>query len=173
MQPMEWRSRFQRKETTTASRKTWDWKHTTVHALRNYTKKIGVSVSFCAQKTLHTLIQASGIDYSPLTPKEANEVNEGQWMPLLSAAKHLKVSHNNTITTELYIQSKDEPKAKWASILKAKEKPVVGINWRGNRKDASKKQKHTSQHLQKKQSRTIEGAFYEYKEELYTQRSKK
>ena len=87
----------------------------------NALKNEGISVSFCAQKKLHSLIQASGIDHSPLTPSQANEVHEGQWMPLLSTAKHLQVSPNNPRITEPYIQSKDELKAKWAGILGQKK----------------------------------------------------
>ena len=39
----------------------------------------GISVSLSAQPKLHSLIQASGIDQSPLTPEQANNISEGQW----------------------------------------------------------------------------------------------
>ena len=105
-------------------------------------KNEGTSVAFCAKKKLHSLIQSSGIDPSPLTPEQANKVIEGEWMPLLSAAKHLQVSPSNPIITEPYIQPKDELKMKWTDIFGAKEKPVIGINWRGNRKDANKQDRN-------------------------------
>ncbi|MDB4336061.1 hypothetical protein N9996_00555, partial [Synechococcus sp. AH-603-M21] len=97
-------------------------------ALRNK----GISVSLSAQTKLHSLIQASGIDPSPLTPKQANEVTEGRWIPLLSVPRHLKVSPENPIITEPYIKTTEELTAKWAGILGSKDNPVVGINWQGN-----------------------------------------
>ena len=45
-----------------------------VTALRNN----GISVSFCAQPKLHSLIKTTGIDPSPLTPQEASKVSDGQ-----------------------------------------------------------------------------------------------
>jgi tetratricopeptide (TPR) repeat protein len=93
-----------------------------------------IALSFCAPTKLHTLIQASGIDPSPLTPQQADEVAEGQWMPLLSVPKYLEVSPDNPVITEPYIKTTDELIANWASILVAEERPIVGINWQGNPK---------------------------------------
>ena len=101
-----------------------------VHTLRNS----GFNTLLCAQPSLHSLIQSSGIDTSPLTPTQANEIIEGQWISLLSVPRHLEVSPSNPIITEPYIKTTDELTAKWASILGAKENPVVGINWQGNPK---------------------------------------
>ena len=94
----------------------------------------GISVSFCAQPKLHSLIKASGIDPSPLTPQQANDVCEGQWIPLLSVPRHLKVSPKKPIITEPYIKTTDELNAKWAGILTDEQRPVIGINWQGNPK---------------------------------------
>ena len=99
-------------------------------ALRNE----GISVSFCAQPKLHSLIQTSGIDPSPLTPQQANEVCEGQWIPLLSVPRQLEVSPDNPVVTEPYIKTTDELNAKWAGMLSAEQLPIVGINWQGNPK---------------------------------------
>ena len=99
-------------------------------ALRNQ----GVSVSVCAQPKLHSLIKTSGIDPSPLTPQQANEVSEGQWIPLLSVPRHLGVSPDNPVVTEPYIKTTDELNAKWAGILSAEQLPIIGINWQGNPK---------------------------------------
>ena len=77
------------------------------------------TVSFCAQPKLHTLIQASAIDPSPLTPKQANQVSEGQWVPLLSVPRHLEVSPDNPVINEPYIKTTDELIAKWADTLEA------------------------------------------------------
>jgi Flp pilus assembly protein TadD len=92
----------------------------------------GVSVSFCAQPKLHTLIQVSGIDQSPLTPEQANAVTEGFWIPLLSIPRHLEVSPENPIITEPYIKTTDELSAKWQKIVSAEKRPIIGINWQGN-----------------------------------------
>ena len=100
------------------------------NALRNE----GISISFCAQSKLHTLIQASGIDPSPLTPQQANQVSEGQWIPLLSVPRQLEVSPDNPVVTEPYIKTTDELNAKWAGMLSAEQLPIVGINWQGNPK---------------------------------------
>ena len=40
-------------------------------------KQRGIRASLCAQPKLHSLIQASGIDASPLTPEQANQVTNG------------------------------------------------------------------------------------------------
>ena len=94
----------------------------------------GISVSLCAQKKLHLLIQASGIDPSPLTPEQAIQVTEGQWIPLLSVPKYLEISPDNPVITEPYIKTTDELHTKWAEILSAEQLPIVGINWQGNPK---------------------------------------
>ena len=101
-------------------------------------------VSFCAEQKLHALIQASGIDPSPLTPQQGNKFTDGQWIPLLSIPKLLKVSPNNPITTEPYIKSTDELNEKWGEILTERPIPTIGINWRGNRSDASKQSRNIS-----------------------------
>jgi len=99
-------------------------------ALRNE----GISVSLCAQPKLHSLIKTSGIDPLPLTPQQANQVSEGQWIPLLSVPRCLEVSPENPIITEPYIKTTDELDAKWAGILAVEQRPIVGINWQGNPK---------------------------------------
>ena len=99
-------------------------------ALRNR----GISVSFSAQPKLHSLIQASGIDPSPLTPQQANEIHDGQWIPLLSVPRHLEVSPKKPIITEPYIKTTDELINKWKGILLADKRPIIGINWQGNPK---------------------------------------
>ena len=97
-------------------------------------QKQGISISLCSPKKLHGLIQASGIDPSPLTPREANEFTEGQWTPLLSVPQSLDVSPENPIITAPYIKTTDELKSKWSGILAAEQRPIIGINWQGNPK---------------------------------------
>ena len=95
-------------------------------------KSRGASVSLCAPHKLHTLIQTSGIDPSPLTPQQANKISDGQWIPLLSVPKYLEVSPQNPIITEPYIKTTEELRAKWNDILSAEQRPIIGINWQGN-----------------------------------------
>ena len=95
-------------------------------------KQQGIHTSLCAQPKLHSLIQASGIDTSPLTPDQASQITEGHWLPLLSLPKYLSVSPDNPIITEPYIQSSDELNSKWQTILSAEQRPIIGINWQGN-----------------------------------------
>ncbi|AII47746.1 hypothetical protein KR52_01005 [Synechococcus sp. KORDI-52] len=95
-------------------------------------KQRGIHTSLCAQPKLHKLIQASGIEASPLTPEQANQVTDGHWIPLLSLPKYLEVSPDNPIITEPYIQTTDELNSKWRTILSAEKRPVIGINWQGS-----------------------------------------
>jgi tetratricopeptide (TPR) repeat protein len=92
----------------------------------------GIPVSLCAQPNLHTLIQASGIDPSPLTPQQGDEITDGLWIPLLSVPRHLEVSPDKPIITEPYIKTTNELSVKWKGILSAAERPIIGINWQGN-----------------------------------------
>lgn len=103
-----------------------------------YLKYQGFSVSCCAPPKLHGLIQASGIDSSPLTPSQAKRVSDGQWLPLLSLPRHLQVSPENPLFTEPYIQTTEALMAKWRSVLELEQRPIIGINWRGNRSDRKK-----------------------------------
>ena len=106
----------------------------TLHFMRyaQALKQQGIHTSLCAQTKLHSLIQASGIDASPLTPDQANLVTDGQWIPLLSLPKHLEVGPDNPIITEPYIHTTDELSTKWRTILSAEQRPIIGINWQGN-----------------------------------------
>ena len=103
-----------------------------------YLRSQGIDLSFSAQEKLHTLIKASGIDQNPLTPTQANTVSKGQWIPLLSLPRYLKVSPDNPIINKPYIHSTDELNQKWKDIFSKEERPIIGINWQGN-PDAEKK----------------------------------
>ena len=97
-----------------------------------YLRESGLDISFCAQAKLHTLIKASNIDYNPLTSEEANKVSEGNWIPLLSIPKYLKVTPKNPIISKPYIHTKDKLIRKWKELLSKEKKPIIGINWQGN-----------------------------------------
>ena len=105
-------------------------------------KDQGIDLSFCAQPKLHRLIQSSGIDPSPLTPEQANKVDEGQWMPLLSVPRHLGVSPTNVIATDPYIKATNKLVEKWSNLLSSEGRPIIGINWHGNRQDNSRKSRN-------------------------------
>jgi hypothetical protein len=104
----------------------------------NALREQGASVSFCGQPELHNLINASGIDPSPLTPEQANQVSEGEWIPLLSVPRCLEVSPGKPIITEPYIKTTDELIDKWKGILSAEQRPIIGSNWQGNQKTEKK-----------------------------------
>ena len=92
----------------------------------------GMSVSLCAPTKLHSLIKFSGIDDSPLTPEQGNNITDGQWIPLLSVPRCLQVRPENPIVTEPYIKTSQELIAKWGGILSQEKCHVIGINWQGN-----------------------------------------
>jgi hypothetical protein len=92
----------------------------------------GISISLCAPAKLHDLIQVSGFEQSLLTPKQANQVSEGSWIPLLSVPRHLEVGPENPLITEPYIKTTTELTSKWQKILSAEQQPIIGINWQGN-----------------------------------------
>ena len=95
-------------------------------------KEQGIETSICTQTNLHRLVQASGIDASPLSAHEANETTEGRWMPLLSLPRHLDVSPDNPIVTNPYIFTKQELIEQWKDILAHEKRPVIGLNWQGD-----------------------------------------
>ncbi len=97
-----------------------------------YLRNKGFEISFCAQNKLHSLIQASGIDQNPLTPEQAETISEGQWIPLLSLPRYLKVRPENPIISKPYIFSTNEQKEKWKKILSREKRPIIGLNWQGN-----------------------------------------
>jgi tetratricopeptide (TPR) repeat protein/ADP-heptose:LPS heptosyltransferase len=95
-------------------------------------RRRGAKVSLCAQQKLHSLIQASNIDPSPLTPDQAKIFTKGQWISLLSLPKHLDVTPESPIITEPYIMTTDALRTKWKQILSNEQRPIIGINWQGN-----------------------------------------
>ena len=95
-------------------------------------RKMGIQVHLCAPEKLHPLIQASGIDPSPLTPEQANAVTQGAWLPLLTVLQRLNISPENPIITEPYIRSQNTIRTSWNKALSPEKRPIIGINWQGN-----------------------------------------
>ena len=98
-----------------------------------YLRDQGVNVTFCAQKKLHKLIKSSGIDLNPIVPEQVDMISEGKWMRLLSIAKYLNINPKEPIITKPYISASKELINKWRNILSKEEKPIIGINWQGNK----------------------------------------
>ncbi|WP_269623987.1 tetratricopeptide repeat protein [Prochlorococcus marinus] len=98
-----------------------------------YLRKKGLDVSFSAQTKLHSLIQSSAIDQNPLTPEQVEKVSARQWIPLLSLARYLKISPKNPIISQPYIFSTDQFTQKWKNIFSKEKRPIIGINWQGDR----------------------------------------
>ena len=98
-----------------------------------YLKKQGHDVIFAAQEKLHSLIKSSGIDQNPLTPVQTPSVIDGQWIPLLSLPRYLRVRPDNPIISKPYIYSTDKLNKKWKNILSKEKRPIIGINWQGNK----------------------------------------
>ena len=109
-----------------------------------YLRKIGLNISFCAQEKLHSLIKQSGIDPNPIAPDEVSKISEGQWIPMLSLLRYLKVNPNNPIISRPYIFPNAELIKKWKDLLKQKRKSIIGINWQGNPQSENGSQKGRS-----------------------------
>ena len=109
-----------------------------------YLRKIGLNISFCAQEKLHSLIKQSGIDPNPIAPNEVSKISEGQWIPMLSLLRYLKVNPNNPIISRPYIFPNAELIKKWKDLLKQKRKSIIGINWQGNPQSENGSQKGRS-----------------------------
>ncbi len=97
-----------------------------------YLRNQGLNVTFSAQTKLHSLIQASSIDPNPLTPEKTSRVSKGQWIPLLSLPRYLKIRPEYPIINQPYISSTDKLNKKWRKILSKEKRPILGINWQGN-----------------------------------------
>lgn len=100
----------------------------------NTLKSRGFSVTLCTHKKLHSLIQASIHTAALVTPAEANKIQSGKWLPLLSLPSLLGVSPENPIESNPYISTDPELIEKWRKRLRKERKPIVGINWQGNPK---------------------------------------
>ena len=105
-----------------------------------YLRDQSFDISFSAQTKLHSLIKSSGIDPQPLSPEEASVISEGQWIPLLSLPRYLQINPKNPIITSPYIHSTDNLNQKWKNIFANEKRPLVGINWQGNKETEKKYQ---------------------------------
>ena len=106
----------------------------TLHFMRYVTilRRRGLDVNLCAQTKLHSLIRASGIDSSPLSPEEVTESKDANWLPLLSILRHLRVTADDPIINAPYIKTPDSLVTTWKERLSSECRPIIGINWQGN-----------------------------------------
>lgn len=95
----------------------------------------------CVQPKLNTLIQSSGINAIKMGQQEANKITKGSWTPLISTLHHLKISQSNPIITEPYLKASKNVNTKWRNKYLSHERPIIGINWMGNRKDGRKSER--------------------------------
>jgi len=92
----------------------------------------GFTVSICPPPKLHTLIQESGLDPSPLTRQQAESFTNGLWTPLLSVPGLLKVSSSNAIISQPYIKTSKTLIRRWKDLFSFQKRPIIGISWQGN-----------------------------------------
>ena len=92
----------------------------------------GLDVNLCAQTKLHSLIRASGIDSSPLSPEEITDSEDAHWLPLLSILRHLRVTADDPIISDPYIKAPDSLMMTWKERLSSERRPIIGINWQGD-----------------------------------------
>ena len=97
-----------------------------------YLKRNGYKILFCAQLKLHSLIIESKIDERPLSPAEANNINDVNWLPLLSLPRILGIEPSKPLINHPYISINNNLINKWRRILSKETKPIIGINWQGN-----------------------------------------
>lgn len=95
-------------------------------------RELGFVVRICAPQKLHSLIQVSGIDPSPLLAEQAALITDGVWCPLLSVPQLLGVTPQNPLITSPYIKTSVELVDKWHVALKEEMRPLIGLHWQGN-----------------------------------------
>lgn len=97
-------------------------------------RRMGLRTSLCAPSRLHGLLRASGVDDNPLSPEEAANRSNAEWIPLMSLPAHLDSRIKSHSTKPPYLQCADDCREKWRRILNIGGGPIIGINWKGNRK---------------------------------------
>ena len=63
---------------------------------------------------------------------EINQVSNGQWMPIISLLRYLKINPENPKIINPYIFSTDELINNWSNIFQHEDRPIIGINWQGD-----------------------------------------
>ena len=96
-------------------------------------REMGIDVSICAQEKLHPLIRESKIHNNPISTKDAEKIKSMPWIPILSVAKFLGKEIKKESYARPYLSTNSSLKKKWKEILEQEKKPIVGINWQGNK----------------------------------------
>ncbi len=94
--------------------------------------KRGMDVVLCTLTKLHDLIRASGIATEIYSPEEVCQLTTGEWLPLLSLPKHLKIRPNHVLVNKPYIKVPEEKILYWKQKLSSEKRPIIAINWQGN-----------------------------------------
>ena len=102
-----------------------------------YLTKKKIDVSFCPQENLRDLVKVSNIHNNPISNEEAKSISDGRWTSILALPKFLKVSDSEPLINSSYLRTKNSLVDKWKSILSIEKKPIVGINWQGNKEYGS------------------------------------
>ena len=119
----------------------------------------GVVIRFCLETKLHSLVKASAIDPIPLDKVEATKITDGHWVPLLSIPEILEVTPEKPIITEPYIKASDDLIRDWKIAFSELRKPVIGINWKSNRKDIINNSRDIPVEYFAKLSKSFSGTF--------------
>ena len=98
----------------------------------------GMMIRFCLEKKLHSLVKASAIDPMPIDKVDATQISNGHWVPLLSIPRILEVTPEKPIITEPYIKASDDLIRYWKIAFSELRKPIIGINWKSNRRNTIK-----------------------------------
>jgi|GEM_PF-176287 tetratricopeptide (TPR) repeat protein len=96
-----------------------------------YLRQQGIEVSLCALPKLQGLIQVSGIDPTPYSPEDAEQITEGKWISLLSLPRHLGITPDRPLVRDPYIHVPQERVEHWRKVLAPEQRPIIGICWRG------------------------------------------
>jgi ADP-heptose:LPS heptosyltransferase len=74
----------------------------------------------------------SGLDVELISESEAEQVDKGYWVPLLSVPGCLGVTPSQPLESDPYLRVNQERVERWRERLAGEKRPLVGINWQGN-----------------------------------------
>ena len=110
----------------------------TLHFMRYvlYLNNTGQSASLCTETKLHGLIRSSGITTEIYSAEQGNQLTAGKWLSLLSLPGYLQVRPDHPVVDTPYIKAPEQRVGHWQQKLATEQRPIIGINWSGNRKSA-------------------------------------
>ena len=93
----------------------------------------GVIISICAEEKLFCLIKSLSIVANFFTPDQINQLDKYKWTPLFSIPELLGIKALNEIKYKPYIPINQDLKSKWKEFLDIESKPIIALNWQGNK----------------------------------------